>query len=138
MTMMGIALSPSLLLSGSLDPWLLQQELLQGNNIPTTQQTGYDLNSDSSFHKFLDDTHPFENLSYQPIDLIPIPSDFSWNNARSFLLRQEAAEQFADMAWHFWDWSKGKKRLSLTSTYRSYKHQEHLKKSCSKTRCAKA
>jgi hypothetical protein len=35
--------------------------------------------------------------------LVSIQSDFTANNSRRFFLRKEAAENFADLAWHFWN-----------------------------------
>ena len=49
-----------------------------------------DTETDESFQKFLDDKHPFSVLNYIPKDLLPIPSDFTANNAKQFLLREEA------------------------------------------------
>ena len=87
---------------------------------------GYDMNSDDSIQKFLDKNHFFDNLEYEPNDLVAIESDFTANNSRNFLLRKEAWEKFADMAWNFrhdFDW---KRRLSINTAYRSYTVQKYL------------
>ena len=55
-----------------------------------TQSSGYDLISDQSFERFLDNNHPFKNKNYQPQDLTGINSDFTFNNARKFQLRAKA------------------------------------------------
>lgn len=55
-----------------------------------TSKTGSDLGSDSSYQKFLDEKHPFQDTKYEPSDLVAIPSDFTFNAARKFQLRQEA------------------------------------------------
>lgn len=99
-----------------------------------TSKAGPDLESDSSYQKFLDEKYPFQDTNYEPSDLVAIPSDFTFNAARKFQLRQEAWTQFADMAWHFRDHFKGKKRLSITSAYRSFKHQQQLLKSYCKNK----
>lgn len=96
----------------------------------------YDTFSDVSFQKYLGKWSFLGDASYVPLDLVAIDSDFTANNARRFLMREEAAKQFADLAWHFrndhkWD------KLFITSTYRSAKFQESLlKKWCSRTKCA--
>ena len=102
-----------------------------------TQSSGYDLISDQSFERFLDNNHPFKNKNYQPQDLTGINSDFTFNNARKFQLRAKAWEEFADMAWHFWNENK-RKRLSINSAYRSFAFQEFLRKICSANHCAEA
>jgi hypothetical protein len=55
-----------------------------------TSKTGPDLESDSSYQKFLDEKYPFQDTNYEPSDLVAIPSDFTFNAARKFQLRQEA------------------------------------------------
>lgn len=123
-------------LSGSSDPLIFQQQFF-GFPSWATGHT-YDLSTDTSYQKFLDTTHPFNTVRYQPQDLAPIPSDFTFNAARKFQLREEAGIQFADMAWHFQHVFQGKKRLSLTSAYRSYAFQERLNKNCRANQCAEA
>ena len=102
--------------------------------------TGWDTSTDASYQKFLDANHPFNDLKYRPNDLAAIESDFTANNARKFQLRKEVWTQFADLARHFRDHFKGKKKLSITSAYRSFAHQEQLLKSyCkAKNQCANA
>ena len=102
-----------------------------------TPMNSYNLISDHSFEKFLDNKHPFSNKKYEPMDLQAINSDFTFNDARKFQLRKKASEQFADMAWHFWNKNKGK-RLSINSAYRSYSFQEFLRKGCAANHCAEA
>lgn len=102
-----------------------------------TPINSYNLISDHSFEKFLDNKHPFSNKKYKPIDLQTINSDFTFNDARKFQLRKKASEQFADMAWHFWNENRGK-RFSINSAYRSYAFQEFLRKGCSANHCAEA
>lgn len=111
---------------------------LKPSNSHEKNGTGPDLKNDSSYQKFLDEKHPFQHINYEPSDLVAIPSDFTFNKARKFQLRQKAWTQFADMARHFRNNFKGKKKLSITSAYRSFKHQQQLLKSyCkSKQQCA--
>ncbi|MBQ7616988.1 hypothetical protein IJS64_03220 [bacterium] len=63
----------------------------------------WDTESDDSFQKVLNKSHPFKDLYYVPNDLESVISDFTYNNSRKFQLRKEAAIAFADMAWHFWN-----------------------------------
>ena len=86
----------------------------------------WDTESDDSFQKVLNKSHPFKDLYYVPNDLESVISDFTYNNSRKFQLRKEAAIAFADMAWYFWNDFNWKKRLSITTAYRSYKEQKYL------------
>ncbi|MEI6672779.1 MAG: hypothetical protein WCL02_05645 [bacterium] len=63
----------------------------------------FDFVHDDSFQKYLNTDHPFDDILYVPSDLVPINSNFTANAARKFLLRQEAGDMFADMAWYFRD-----------------------------------
>lgn len=98
----------------------------------------YDFDSDSSFQKFLHDTHPFNDSSYTPSDLVAIDSDFTANNSSAFKLRSEASIQFADLARHFRNAFSGD-RLYIASAYRSKSFQDFMiSKWCTLLRCAKA
>ncbi|MBU0626981.1 hypothetical protein KKG31_00245 [Patescibacteria group bacterium] len=98
----------------------------------------YDLILDDSFQKYLSVDTPFENIEYIPIDLSPIDSSFTANYSKKYYLRKEAGEQFADMAWHFWNEFGGDK-IWIASAYRSKALQDSmLKNGCSRTRCAQA
>ena len=95
------------------------------------------MESDDSLQRFLDTNHPFHQLTYVPVDLTPINSNFTANDARKFKLRQEAGDQFADMAWHFWNTFSGD-RLANFSAYRSKSYQDSLlRNGCNKDLCAK-
>ena len=85
-----------------------------------------DTESDSSFQKFLDKNHFFANLQYEPNDLKPIESDFTANNSRKYKLREEVWIEFSDMARHFWNDFSWKRKLSITTAYRSYWEQKYL------------
>ena len=98
--------------------------------------TQYDFVSDDSLQKYLGNGQTLNDPNYIPADLSPIDSNFTANNARKFMLRQEAGVAFADLAWHFWKAWNGD-RLTITSAYRSGTFQESLlKKWCSRARCA--
>lgn len=100
------------------------------------QVISYDTKEDYSYQKYLWNWCYLLNYNYIPSDLIPIDSDFTANNSRNFLLRNEAAQSFANMAWSFWNDHKWD-RLYINSAYRSGKFQESLiKKWCSRNRCA--
>ena len=89
----------------------------------------YDTYSDDSFQKFLDKEHPFSVITYEPNDLKVIESDFTANNSRNYLLREEAGKQFADMAWSFQNDFQWKRKLSINTAYRSYEVQSYLMRS---------
>lgn len=131
----GIILAGGAFAAANLDPILFRPQIQEEPTL--NQMSGYDLESDFSFEKFLDNKHPFSNKKYEPTDLQAVNSDFTFNNARKFQLRKKASEQFADMAWHFWNENKGK-RLSINSSYRSYKNQTALSEHCKKNHCAEA
>lgn len=108
----------------------LEELLIEGRSI------SYDLISDNSLQRFLDDMHPFLDKEYIPEDIVSIVSHFTFNDASNFSLRSEAALQFADMARAFSNAFWFKQRLSITSAYRSPSFQKHLAASCSTSRCA--
>ncbi|MFA7717787.1 MAG: D-alanyl-D-alanine carboxypeptidase family protein [Candidatus Absconditabacterales bacterium] len=89
----------------------------------------FDLASDDSFQKYLSDATPFTDPDYVPADLIPINSNFTANDARKFKLRQEAGDEFADMARHFRNTFSGD-RISIINSYRSKGFQGFLLKNC--------
>ncbi|MDD2537494.1 MAG: M15 family metallopeptidase [Candidatus Absconditabacteria bacterium] len=99
--------------------------------------TKFDFFSDFSFQKFLDSSHTLSDF-YVPSDLQSIHSDFLFNSASKYQLRNEAAEKFSHMAWEFSHAFDFKARLSITSSYRSSAFQRKLASSCSITRCAEA
>lgn len=103
---------------------------------PIAALNSRDFDSDDSLQRYLNPDRPFHDLEYVPVDLTPIPSNFTANAARKFLLRKEAGEEFADMARHFWDHFHGD-RLALISTYRSKAYQDTLiRRGCDQDQCA--
>jgi len=98
----------------------------------------FDLESDSSLQKYLSSQTPFDDLNYKPSDIAKINSDFTANNSKKFMLRQEAWIQFADMAWNFRNENNGD-RFWITSAYRSKWFQDlMIKNGCSRSKCAQA
>lgn len=95
--------------------------------VPQDASPQYDFVSDDSLQKYLGNGQTLKDPSYVPVDLAPIDSNFTANNAKKFLLRQEAGVEFADLAWHFWKAWNGDK-LTITSAYRSGTFQESLLK----------
>jgi len=85
----------------------------------------FDFETDDSLQKFLHDDYPFNDKYYVPVDLVPIDSNFTANNSKSFKLREEASIQFADMAWHFRD-AFGGDKLYIASAYRSSAFQAFM------------
>ncbi|MDR0608103.1 MAG: M15 family metallopeptidase [Candidatus Peribacteria bacterium] len=96
----------------------------------------FDFWSDTSYQKFLDDTHSFDE-QYVPDDMVPIASSATFNTASNFQLRAEVAPQFAEMASAFAITFADKAKLSITSAYRSPTYQKRLAENCSVARCAK-
>lgn len=116
------------------------QSIMDSEIVPTfgldNHSVGFDFDSDDSFQKYLHTDHPFNDISYVPTDLVPIHSNFTANASRSFKLREEAAIQFADMAWHFRNAFSGD-RLYISSAYRSRWLQDYLiKQWCALIKCA--
>ena len=87
----GIILVGGAFAAANLDPILFWPQIQEEPTL--NQMSGYDLESDFSFEKFLDNKHPFSNKKYEPIDLQAINSDFTFNNARKFQLREKAEYQ---------------------------------------------
>ena len=109
----------------------VQSEMQPQNVIPNVinplfqTASSYDFTSDDSYQRYLSNETPFNDLDYVPVDLAPINSNFTANNAKKFQLRQVAGDAFADMAWHFRNEFKGD-RLSVFSAYRSKSYQDEL------------
>ena len=121
----------------------LQNEVTPYDGVPNitkpllTTTSSYDFDSDDSYQRFLNNDRPFKDLNYVPVDLAPINSNFTANDARKFQLRQVAGDAFADMAWHFRDDFKWD-RLLIFSAYRSKAYQDGLLRAgCNKNACAK-
>ncbi|MFA7298843.1 MAG: D-alanyl-D-alanine carboxypeptidase family protein [Candidatus Absconditabacterales bacterium] len=96
----------------------------------------FDFDTDTSFQKYLNSDHPFDDSTYTPTDLLPIDSNFTANNSKAFKLRAEAGTQFADMARHFRNAFSGD-RLYISSAYRSSGLQGYLiKQGCAMIKCA--
>lgn len=68
----------------------VQEPIMREQNEKKDQFSGFDLVSDTSLQRFLNDEHPFNDPKYEPEDLAPIESDFTTNAARKFQLRKEA------------------------------------------------
>ena len=105
--------------SHAVDPIAFRWEVTVSSSYVNTED-------DDSFQRFLDKEHPFFDIDYEPSDLKAIESDFTANNARNYLLREEAWKAFADMAWNFWNDFSWKQRLSINTAYRSYGVQKYL------------
>ena len=98
----------------------------------------FDLKTDTSLTKFVNNTISFDDQKYIPKDLLTFDSDFvhdrKWWNS---LLRKEANIALQKLAEKFY-WEFGKK-LIVVSAYRSYEYQKGIKeRGCPDTLCAKA
>lgn len=117
-------------------PITLDHEIVPSFWVEQHKAPGFDFDTDTSFQKYLNSDHPFDNSTYTPTDLLPIDSNFTANNSKAFKLRQEAGIQFADMAWHFRNAFSGD-RLYIASAYRSSGLQWYLiKQWCALIKCA--
>jgi len=115
---------------------LIDNTILPSFWVEQHQVAGFDFDSDDSFQKYLHTDHPFNDSTYTPTDLLPIDSNFTANNSKTFKLRAEAGTEFADMAWHFRNTFSGDK-LYISSAWRSVWFQEYLiKQWCSLFKCA--
>ncbi|MDR0651346.1 MAG: D-alanyl-D-alanine carboxypeptidase family protein [Candidatus Peribacteria bacterium] len=112
--------------------WSETPEVLLEGNITYEE---IDFFTEHSHQKFLDNDHALPP-SYHPNDLVPIHSNFTFNASSNFQLREQAAEQFANMARAFAYAFDFKAKLSLTSAYRSSNYQKRLTSNCSTARCA--
>ena len=95
-----------------------------------------DYYSDDSFQVFLDDNH-WLSQNYKAPDIVKINSDFTTNKSSNFMLREEAAKNFEDMARAFSNAFNFKAKLTINSARRSQAYQRQLLSSCSAWRCAK-
>lgn len=110
--------------------WIIDQSKKKYN-------TSFDLQTDSSFQRYLSDNNPFSDPAYKPLDLAPIFSHFTHNKSSKFSLRITAGIALADMARAFQDHFDGIYKLYMISAYRSYWSQSALLKNwCEEKRCA--
>lgn len=97
----------------------------------------YDMKTDSSLQKFVDNKINFSEIGYVPENLEKISSDFILDKKWNLTLRKEANEALQKMWKKFFEefW----KKIEVVSAYRSYETQVWIKKRwCPDNFCAKA
>ena len=100
----------------------------------------FDLESDNSIQKFVNNKISFQNKKYSPKNLKNIRHIFIYSTKNnSAILREEAWEALKKLSIKFWEnfeWNK----IKIISWYRPYEEQKRIEKSwaCHKTLCAKA
>ncbi len=96
-----------------------------------------DLDTDTSYTKYIDPSIPFKDLSYIPDDMKDLSWDYIIDLKWNAQLREKAAWDFEKMAkdFHseFWE------QITVVSSYRSYAYQAWIKsRGCPDNLCAKA
>ncbi len=100
----------------------------------------FDLESDNSITKFVNNKISFTDKKYSPKNLKSIRHIFIYSTKNnSAVLREEAQEALKKMSIKFWEnfeWNK----IKIISWYRPYEEQNRIEKSwaCHKALCAKA
>ena len=98
---------------------------------------GIDFITDDSLTKFVNNKISFEMKSYIPEDLVSIKSEYIYDTKWNWKLREIANLALQDMWKEFKDYFS--KKLSVISSYRSYKYQKWIKdRLCPDNLCAKA
>lgn len=98
----------------------------------------FDLETDNSITKFVNNKVHFNNLWYIPDDLEEIRDlNYVYDSKWNWLLRKEAKENLWKMAKDFYE--NFKKSIVVISSYRSYNYQKWIKnRGCPDNLCAKA
>jgi len=95
----------------------------------------YNFEDDASLQRYIDKSHPLNNIQYVPIDLEPINLEYIINKSSRPYLRWPARKAFESLAKDFYN--QFNKKLYLVSAYRSYQDQQRLiNKWCSTSQCA--
>lgn len=112
----------------------LDKKILQEKRI---YESSFDIATDSSFQKYVSDKDKLDDVTYEPVDLQKLGTDYIINKAYRPYLRAAAATAFDTMAKAFYE--KFNRKLYVLSAYRSYSDQKNLiTNGCEFERCAKA
>lgn len=115
-----------------------EQDILHASfQLPVWYVNHFDLDSDTSFTKYVNPYICYSNLSYIPAGLVSVESDFIYSNKWTSLLRPEAKKALENMGRDFYNtfW----KNIWIASAYRSYEYQKGIKENgCSDAMCAHA
>jgi LAS superfamily LD-carboxypeptidase LdcB/pimeloyl-ACP methyl ester carboxylesterase len=103
--------------------------------LPEGYVNPFDLDSDSSYTKYINNFITYNSVSYIPDDLVAIESDYIYSNKWWSFLRKEAKEALENMWRDFYN-TFGTK-IWIASSYRSYEYQKGIKdRWCSDSLCA--
>ena len=100
-------------------------------------KTSFDLKTDSSITKYIDNKISFDEKSYIPGNLVNLKWDFLIDAKNNQKVRKISLENLEKLSNNFYNnfW----KKLKIVSAYRSYSYQKRIKDwGCSDTFCAKA
>lgn len=97
----------------------------------------YDLKTDNSITKFVDNKVSYSNVEYIPENLVKLEWEFILDNKWNSKVRKITLEKLnllsTDFHNHFWE------RLKIVSAYRNYTYQKWIKdRGCPDLFCAKA
>lgn len=129
-------------ISSFLDNWELERNYYfidsrEKLELEEKSRISFDLETDDSITKFVDNEVSFNDLSYLPEDLEYISSKYVYDTKWNLVLRSWANDAFQELAKSFYDtfW----KQIVVVSAYRSYIYQKWIKdRWCPDNLCAKA
>ena len=100
-------------------------------------KTDYSKLPDDNIQKFVGVNKPFNDVNYEPSDLVPLQGRSHISSQTRHTLRKEAADNLEKMANDFY--AKFWKNIVIASAYRSYSYQKNsISESCKRSgRCAR-
>lgn len=97
----------------------------------------FDIHTDNSLTRFVNNTTPYNDLEYIPQNLVSLEWEYTKDVKWWAKLRQEAADALDNLAQNYF--LRFGIPLDIVSTYRSYEYQKWIKdRGCDDTLCAKA
>ncbi len=97
----------------------------------------FDIHTDNSLTRFVNNTTPYNGLEYIPQNLVSLEWEYTKDVKWWAKLRQEAADALDNLAQNYF--LRFGIPLDIVSTYRSYEYQKWIKdRGCDDTLCAKA
>ncbi|EKD66124.1 MAG: hypothetical protein ACD_49C00064G0027 [uncultured bacterium (gcode 4)] len=127
-------------INSKLQPKIAKQTIIETNKIRDIKKPEYDFFTDLSITKYISNTIHFNDLQYEPEDLITLKWEHLINQKSNSKLRKIALENLENMANAFYD--NFKTQIAVVSAYRDYNYQKWIesnKTSCIRDKfCAKA
>ena len=107
------------------------------NLLSSLKKINYSNLPDDSFQKFVWVNKPFNDVNYEPTDLVPLQWRSHISAQSTHFLRKEAADSLEKMANDFY--TKFWANIVIASAYRSYNYQKNsISENCKKSwRCAR-